>query len=447
MAFGKSSMTDGQKSAASQLFRELAEVFEVSQEKQTSVDVDEEYSESKDDDLKTFAEKIDDLNLIVDKEESAPEDTSIPSVQRDKIITEALLSISDEQKNEEKKLIRTSYSFDQEIINAIQERTDEVERTLGTEKKETTKEVLSIVNNEEQIQKDKELIKNVAKTVKKELAAKEKQEQQQFKSDEVPFDVVEKDDEEDDGEDIIEAAEHDTLIADNPNNPLNLDDSDLKFYEMLKEKHEFLLYDGNPAMKQFFKFKVRELGYIISRHKLLECNKLLKEIKNIELDHAIKGLPDPETISEKINMVMRERDRLGEILREVHCQNRLWESAAEMLQGKLFHVKDVKGIHKRPGLALEYMSDVVHYATELKIVMDTGKYIDGLLLGAIEGYSRQLSCIQEVNKMRPPERNEQFDKKSNKYDSSVSSPSAKTGSVKRITDSMSNADDDILNIG
>ena len=209
----------------------------------------------------------------------------------------------------------------------------------------------------------------------------------------------------------------DPIFLDNPDNPLDLSGDDYEYFKMLKDKYgnKFDLYNGNSLMKRFYCYKVRELGYILSKVPLIDCDPLMNEIENIDTNHSIRGIPHPEILAEKLNAIMQQRERMSEILLKIYKRFYLWDNALDMLKGVLWTVKEVKGAHKRDGIVMEYLSDVIHYVIDLKAVEDAGKYIDHLLCSSHESISRQVS-ITENQRSRKSMNYEEFDKKKESFD-------------------------------
>jgi len=201
-------------------------------------------------------------------------------------------------------------------------------------------------------------------------------------------------------ENILDEAEHDFLFEEHSENPLNLDSQDLCHYRTITDKYkgQFILYDGNPVMKSFYRYKTQELGFLISQFGVMNCSAFRTEIVNIHADSSISGIPHGEIITKKMNQVQRQRERLSEILTLFHQQYPVWEKALEMLKGKLWCVKDIKGQHKREGIVADHMNEVVHYVSELKAVLDSGKHVDDILKASHDSLSRQLSCILDMRK-------------------------------------------------
>lgn len=300
------------------------------------------------------------------------------------------------------------------------------------------KESYEVLSEDEPEKKtDKEVIKKAAENAKKKIENPELDKKQTEAIKEVKSDIKEAMH----SLDILEEAEQDPLFNKPPSdNPLGLSGKDLEYYNSLIIIYgdRFLLSDETVYMNNFFKFKVRELGYLISKSQLIDCDSLMSEIKNINVNHSIEGFPAGDVILRKINNVMRQKERLSYIMIKLHEQYHLWEVAAEMLRGKLYCVKDIKGQQKREGIAMDYMSDVIHYVSDLKRTMDTGKHVDSMLSSSWDSLSRQLSCIQEIKQRDPVEYYDRLDTQENK-------PKPKK-SEQKIPE-FGDSEDDLSNLG
>jgi len=217
--------------------------------------------------------------------------------------------------------------------------------------------------------------------------------------------------------DFIDGAENDPLFSLNKENPLNLLGRDLETYKMLQtEFADVFEFKNLTNMGLFYKYKVRELGYLLSEYPLLNCMSLDKELKEIDTNHSIMGLPNGTVIAEKLNRISRQRHRLSEILIQIHRQYHAWDASLEMLKGKLWLTKELKGQHKREGVVADHMADIVHYVSALRCTLEAGKYIDNLLVAAADSVSRQLACIQEKQYHEPAEINNDADEDRKKFD-------------------------------
>jgi len=256
---------------------------------------------------------------------------------------------------------------------------------------------LELVVEKEKNDDEEKNAKKIIKSAKK--AAQKAVDNKTPKMEESKAEEVEDDDDtvETDDDDILAQADKDTMFVVNPDNPLGLDDRMLEVYHVLDTdyKDKFVLYDDSPQMRPFYAFKVKELGFILSRYPLLNCESLAKEIGDIDLDHSIEGVAHGKVIAEKLNNIVKQRQRLTEILIQVHGQCPLWEKITTMLRGKLWMCKDVKGQHKREGIVADHMSDIIHYVASLRSIIDSAEHINNLLIASTDSISRQLTCLQE----------------------------------------------------
>jgi len=190
-------------------------------------------------------------------------------------------------------------------------------------------------------------------------------------------------------------VENKPVVIKDDNNPLSLDGQDLIAYHDLKNKHSFLnLFDGKKSFIEFYQYKVRMLKNVLTSFPLLPLSEMRQEVEQVDLKHQIgSDIASPETIREKIDKCYAWRIRVVAHLSKAYQQYPAWKRISEMLSAKLYLDHDIKGVHKRPSLDLEHMSDILLYVEELKGFIDAASAIDGLLRSAAESLSRQLSCV------------------------------------------------------
>ncbi len=196
-------------------------------------------------------------------------------------------------------------------------------------------------------------------------------------------------------------VESDTVFQTVPkaasDNPLGLHGFDLKFYkECLQQYPQFTLYDGSVAFKEFYRHKVEMLKQVLGRYPVLDVDDIEKELSNINIDHFVGNdlVITPEVLRHKLDESYKWRARLTSLTMKVIPQCYMWERWSDMLKSKLWKDHELKGAHRRDGLTMEHMSDIVDYAGALKGLMDCCKHVDMVLKAASDSLSRQLSCIQ-----------------------------------------------------
>lgn len=213
---------------------------------------------------------------------------------------------------------------------------------------------------------------------------------------------VEEDDNEDNAEDEgsngNEVSQPEQVISHDPvdvNNPLELSGSDLKAYNMIKEKYpQFVLYDGSISYRDFYRWKLSVLKQTLTRFPILDISSYRQEVRDTNLDHFVgEQVLSPELIRSKIDDVYRHRIRLATLMATAYEQYPAWKRSIEMIRAKLFKDHDIKGSHKRDGIVLEHISDVELYVKELEGFIDSSKIIYSVLDAAAESLSRQLSCL------------------------------------------------------
>jgi len=222
-------------------------------------------------------------------------------------------------------------------------------------------------------------------------------------------------------------------------NPLNLFGKDLDVYNFVTEKYpQFQFYDNHASMRLFYKFKVKELGYVLNKFPLMNISSYIEEIKNVNLDFSVPGVPDPLTLANKLNQVIRARTRLTQILFHISSQLKLWQRCQEMLEGKLFLEKEIKGQQKRGGLVLEYMADVVHYVSEMEGLNEAAKRVEDLLSANYDSISRQIACLQTFKDTKEFSQEQRFDTNKSKSDTNKYSnlDSVSSGEVVKGTNSQ-----------
>jgi len=210
-------------------------------------------------------------------------------------------------------------------------------------------------------------------------------------------DDVEKDMQEFASEDKIEPVQESLVESpDKEDNPLGLAGSELSaYYEIEKKYPQFVLYDGTPSFREFYRYKVRTLTSLCSRFPVLDTRAISHEVGNVKTDHYIgESYISPDILRQKLDECYQAKTRLSAILIGILEQYPAWERFCDMLKSKLWKDHELKGTHRRDGLTLEHMSDLEEYVSCLKGVLDAAKYADNLLKAATESLSRQLSCLQ-----------------------------------------------------
>jgi len=184
-------------------------------------------------------------------------------------------------------------------------------------------------------------------------------------------------------------------------NPLDLSENDLSAFNKIKDKYpQFELYDGSQAYKGFYKFKVRVLKSLLTEFPVLRLNDMRQEIESIKTKFKLPdNFPEPYTIAMKIGECQSSRGRVTELLMQSHSQLPLWKKSYELLNSKLWKDHDIKGAHKREGLALEYNFDIYHYYYGLQGFVDAATILDNYLKSVFESLSRQMSCIMIKDKI------------------------------------------------
>lgn len=87
-----------------------------------------------------------------------------------------------------------------------------------------------------------------------------------------------------------------------PNNPLELNETDLKAYNEIKAAHpQFILYDGSYSFRDFYRFKVRALKSLLAGFPILDLKDMMKEMDSIKCNYKVGGdIPDPHIMSMKM---------------------------------------------------------------------------------------------------------------------------------------------------
>jgi len=187
------------------------------------------------------------------------------------------------------------------------------------------------------------------------------------------------------------------LTADS--NPLGLLGVDLKAFHHIREKFpQFVLFDGSPAYRDFYRSKVVMLKGLLTRFPLLDISDLSEDLSEVRVDHFIgdRQVVTPDLIRVKLDDVQRARVRVSQLLTQALGQYFVWERTCEMLKSKLWKDHELKGAHRRDGLTLEHMSDMETYVSELNGFIESAKHIDNVLRAASDSLSRQLSCLHEL---------------------------------------------------
>jgi hypothetical protein len=197
---------------------------------------------------------------------------------------------------------------------------------------------------------------------------------------------------------IIDAVENGDYVKaqdlqDKKNNPLSLTGQDFRAYELISQKYPQFKLSGEHVYNEFYCYKVRSLKYLLTRHGLLPIADMKKEIENIQLDKRLGDLADPVVIGQRMDDSIAYRGRVASLLSKAQGQLPAWKKSFEWLNSKVQKDHDLKGAHKRDGLALEHNADMKDYYCELQGFVDSATTIDNFLKSQHDSYSRQLSCV------------------------------------------------------
>lgn len=184
-------------------------------------------------------------------------------------------------------------------------------------------------------------------------------------------------------------------------NPLKFTGENLRAYTLIKQKYpQFQLYNGDPQFKEFYQYKVQSLKYLLTRHGVLSLADMKAEIENIKLDKRLgSNLADPVSIGQRMDDSIAHRGRVAALLAKAQSQLPAWKKTFEWLNSKVQKDFELKGAHKRDGLALEHNADMKDYYSELQGFVDSATTIDSFLKSQHDSYSRQLSCVDMREKV------------------------------------------------
>lgn len=183
-------------------------------------------------------------------------------------------------------------------------------------------------------------------------------------------------------------------------NPLGLTGDNLKAYKAIQKKYpQFKLHDGSQAFKDFYRYKVQSLKYLLTRYGVLHLGDMRQEIENIRLDKRLGDLADPVIIGQRMDEAIAGRGRVASLLSKAQGQLPAWKKTFEWLNSKVWKDHESKGAHKRDSLALEHNADMKDYYCELQGFVDSATTIDSFLKSQHDSYSRQLSCVDMREKV------------------------------------------------
>lgn len=193
--------------------------------------------------------------------------------------------------------------------------------------------------------------------------------------------------------DILLKSEHKSVPNDNP---LELHNDDLIAYQKIKGQYkQFSLYDGNPAYKDFYRYKLLALKSLLTRFQLLNINEMMDELKTVKLDHYINAdIIHPNLIATQINESYKWQVRVANLLIEALEQFYAWKRWLEMMRSKLWKDHGLKGAHNRDGLTVEHLHDFEHYVNDMEGFIECARHFDNMLKAASNSLSRQLTCLQ-----------------------------------------------------
>ncbi len=176
---------------------------------------------------------------------------------------------------------------------------------------------------------------------------------------------------------------------------MELNSIDLKAYQQIQKKYsQFVLYDGSQAFKEFYRYKVRSLKGLLTSYPVLDIMDMNKEILSIRTKYQISGdLPDPVAIGVKMSECQIARGRLTTLMMMAQMQYPAWRKAFEWLNAKIYKDHELKGQHKREGMALEHNDDMKVYCSDLQGFLDGATQLDSFLKSIHDSLSRQLTCV------------------------------------------------------
>ena len=183
-------------------------------------------------------------------------------------------------------------------------------------------------------------------------------------------------------------------------NPLGLTGQDLRAYGLIQKKYPQFQLHGTRIFNEFYRYKVQALKIMLTRYGLLPLADMKKEIENIQLDRRLgPDLADPVVIGQRMDDSIAYRGRVASLLAKAQSQLPAWKKTFEWLNLKVQKDYELKGAHKRDGLALEHNADMKDYYSELQGFVDAATTIDSFLKSQHDSYSRQLSCVDMREKV------------------------------------------------
>lgn len=194
----------------------------------------------------------------------------------------------------------------------------------------------------------------------------------------------------------VSQAETPKQIPVDKNNPLNLNPHELKLYKDIQTKYpQFVLYNGNPAYRPFYKNKFDVLCGLMVRFPILETSDIRSEMHKCNIDHYV-GTDEVsfDLLRRRVDTCLQHRTRINSLLTSVYEQFFIWERCLEMLRGKLCKDYYLKNAQQRDGLVLEHLTDMEMYVHDVKGVMEALRHIDGILKTSSDSLSRQIACLQ-----------------------------------------------------
>lgn len=193
----------------------------------------------------------------------------------------------------------------------------------------------------------------------------------------------------------IETEEPKATVVQNEN-PLGLIGNELRFFKYMQEKHPaFILYNGNPAYRDFYYFKLQCLRSMLGQFPVLDIAARRAELTETNCNHYVGNTISAESIRAKMDECYRSRIRVAQMLAEVYEQFYVWEKNVELLESKLWTDHESRGAHKRQALVLVHMQHEIEYVKSMEGFIEASRKISDLLGAAADSLSRQLTCVQQ----------------------------------------------------
>lgn len=155
-------------------------------------------------------------------------------------------------------------------------------------------------------------------------------------------------------------------------------------------KQGFLVDAPSKLYEAFFDMKIQAIRTHLLNNEKLPIDKYMREMTKAYVPIKV-NLTDTETLSNKMQEIQRNRDRIIQIKTYVNYQYFRWKRLVTMMHGQLARIIYEKPAAKQEGVIYEHMRDLEEYYNDIESAYETTKDIIANLDAAYDNLSRQVT--------------------------------------------------------